>query len=381
MCLAAHRAAFFCTTESMDNNTVAGAHPQPEEKKTVHTYVRGAIGFLELNRPKALNSLDTEMCDIIHRALDEWREDDSIAGVVIYSNNHKAFCAGGDVRMVREAILAGKPELGDRFLQVEYEMNAAIAEFPKPYIAIIDGIVMGGGLGVSAHGSDLIVTERSWASMPEMAIGFNPDVGVTYRFQRMQNQSGADPFAIATFLVLTTWRLSPQDMLWSGLATAYVPSEKCDALLEALASARDAEELSAVIADFSEPVDGSSQLAELADDIEAVFSASTWDELVQRLSECENQEFVELVRGHMQSANPASLVATMELMRANEHVSDIRAALANEYEIGAVLRADANFVEGVRTVLVDKDRNPSFDPAHTDDVDPEPFRKVLKPRS
>ncbi|WP_151548923.1 MULTISPECIES: 3-hydroxyisobutyryl-CoA hydrolase [Corynebacterium] len=347
-------------------------------EKTVIAQVRGSVGFLELNRPKSLNSLDTEMCQIIHDALDEWREDDAVSGVVIYSNNPKAFCAGGDVRVIREAILDGQPEVGDRFLDVEYSMNAAVVDFPKPYIALIDGIVMGGGLGVSVHGSRRVVSERSWASMPEMAIGFCPDVGVTYAFQRMVNATGSHSFPLAKFLVLTTWRLSPQDMMWSGLATDYVPSDKFEQLREALESAADADGMNAVIDSFAEPLEGESQLAELMEHIETVFDAASWEEVVTQLQECPSEEFRDLVRGHLSQANPASLVATMELMDANERVDNVQAALANEFAVGKVLREDKNFVEGVRAVLVDKGRDAVFDPATTAEVDVEKYRAVVK---
>lgn len=347
------------------------------EHNPVIAAVRGRVGFLELNRPKALNSLDTRMAGEIQRALDSWRYDDDVTAVVIYSNHHKAFCAGGDVRMVREAILAGDVEYGDNFLNVEYTMNAAIANYPKPYIALIDGVAMGGGLGISAHGSRRIISERSWASMPEMAIGFCPDVGMTYMFQRMVNATGSNSYALAKFLVLTTWRMSPQDMMWSGLATDYVPAARHSELLQDMTRVTTAEELSDLIDEYAQPLEGASQLAELLPDIEAVFSVNTWDEVVQRLDSYDNQEFVELVEGSFTFANPTSLVAAMELMTANEHVRAIRSALSNEFAVGRVLRRDRNFLEGVRTVLVDKDRSPSFDPAKPDHVDPAPFRKVL----
>lgn len=140
----------------------------------VRAYVENSTGVLELNRPQALNSLTHEMVNIIDQALDQWWDDDAVHRVLVYSNSPKAFCAGGDVRAAREAIQAGRGGEADQFFVDEYDMNNNISEFPKPYISLIDGFVMGGGLGLSAHGSHRVISEKASAAMPEMAIGFTP---------------------------------------------------------------------------------------------------------------------------------------------------------------------------------------------------------------
>ena len=177
--------------------------------------VRNTTGVLELNRPKALNSLNPEMVGIISDALEQWRDDDGITQVLITSTSEKAFCSDGDVRFAREGILDGREDEVDQFFADEYAMNNVIGTYPKPYIALIDGIVMGGGLGVSAHGSHRIITEKAWASMPEMAIGYVTDVGISYAAQRWSGSSSA----IGTFIGLTGYRLRAADLLHTGLAT------------------------------------------------------------------------------------------------------------------------------------------------------------------
>lgn len=152
--------------------------------------IRNHTGVIELNRPRALNSLNPEMLDIIRQALSQWRHNDEVEQVLVYSNSPKAFCAGGDVRAARDGVLAEKWAEVDEFFEGEYALNGDIAEYPKPYIAVIDGVAMGGGLGISAHGSHRVVTEKAFASMPEMAIGYVTDVGIAYMSQRMVGTRG-----------------------------------------------------------------------------------------------------------------------------------------------------------------------------------------------
>lgn len=348
-------------------------------------------GDLLLNRPKTLNSLDLDMVRIIHSALDSWRDDDAIEHVVVRSDHPKAFCAGGDVRTVRQAILDGNPEHGEIFFTEEYEMNAAIAEFSqvKPYVAVIDGIAMGGGLGVSMHGSHRIVTERTSAAMPEMAIGFIPDVGITHFSQHVPTRAGKASPAIARFAGLTGYRLSAADMLWAGWATHLVPSADLESFLAAL----DDDGLDAALEKFSvDPVSdagqeliGESALAAQAGCIEECFSGSTWLEIEAKLDEktaggggCSRVQINEF-NALLRSASAASLVAAMEVYEANVGAEiTLRQALDNEMKVGELMRRNRNFAEGVRAVLVDKDRNARFDPQRADAVDPELFGAVLK---
>lgn len=340
--------------------------------------VSGRTGRLTLNRPKALNSLDLPMVRLIREGLDAWRDDDAVEQVVVVSEHPKAFCAGGDVRQVREAQLAGGTAAGDEFFVEEYEMNAEIAEYPKPYVAVIDGIAMGGGLGVSLHGSHRVVTERASAAMPEMAIGFVPDVGISWFSQRVATAAGHPEPAIARFLGLSGHRLDAADLLWSGWATHFVPHDSLEGFLRAV----DADGIDAALDEFAaDPAGaGESTLAWLAPCVREVFGFDTWREISAALEggTCSGEER-QVIGELLASASPASLVAGAELYAANAAEGvDLRAGLRNEFALGRILRADPNFAEGVRAVLVDKDRNPSWHPATTGDVDPTPYREAVR---
>lgn len=374
----------------------------PEDPKVIVS-VEGSIGLLELNRPKALNSLDPDMIDLIDEALKKWKDDDSIEQVVVFSGSERAFCAGGDVRHVRESVLEGDFESGDKFFATEYIMNGDLAEFPKPYIALINGVVMGGGLGISVHGSHRVITERTFAAMPEMAIGYMPDVGVPYFLEHME-VNAATPHkshALAVFLTTTGWHMSPADMLFAGVATHFIPSEEMGNLHKAIISDGVDKAINQYCISREKLVnsDGlvqpsasgnlpygehdvirelkNSELATYLSDIEATFNFDSLAEIEEALDKHDNEEFVEKVRQHFQSANPASLVAATELHGAIARCASIREELELERVVGEELRRDPNFAEGVRAVLVDKDRNASFKPDNTADVDVNKYRDLI----
>ncbi|MCQ9371738.1 3-hydroxyisobutyryl-CoA hydrolase [Corynebacterium sp. 35RC1] len=332
------------------------AHKHADHKDSpVRAYVLNSTGVLELNRPKALNSLNHEMVDIIDQALSEWETDDSIHRVVIYTESNKGFCAGGDVRAAREHILAGEEERADAYFVEEYAMNNRIATFPKPYVALIDGVVMGGGLGVSVHGSHRVISERAFGAMPEMAIGYIPDVGVPFVLQRV----GQASLALANFVVLTGWRLSAADLLWTGIATDVVHSEHMQLFREMLI----AEDIDDALERYGTELEEESELAKWAEDIEVTFAGPSFAEIEQAVAQHPNEKFRELVAQHFATASPSALVAAAELMAASAKCTTVRQELDLEITLGEYVRRLPDFVEGVRAVLVDKDRQPNFPPA------------------
>lgn len=333
--------------------TVTNEHDAP-----VVLSVRHRTGLIELNRPKALNSLNPEMLDIITKALRMWGPDDDIDQVVVFSSHPKAFCAGGDVRHARSEVLEGGDP--DSFFAAEYAMNAALSEFPKPYIAVLDGVAMGGGLGISLHGSHRIVTDKAFASMPEMAIGYVTDVGVPYMSQRTMSP------ALAKFWGVTGYRMYAADLLYTGLATGY--TEDPAAFIEdVVAHGISSAQLSDAAAR------GPAPLAALAPAIEEAFAHSTWPEI---LAACA-PELRELVDELTAAASPTSIVAALELYDFESRAADIREALAAELRLGTYLIRQPDFAEGVRAVLVDKSKDAAFSPATVQDVDVAALRAQL----
>lgn len=322
----------------------------------VTTEVRGTTGVIALDRPKALNSLNPGMARAIDAALDAWRDDDAVEQVVIHSTG-KHFCSGGDVRAAREGMLDGREAEVDAFFDDEYAMNLKIANYPKPYIALCSGVIMGGGMGVSAHGSHMVVTQDAFASMPEMNIGYITDVGMSWL---LQNLPKAPSQSLGAFLGLTGYRMSPDDMLATGLATHKVAT--LDGVLDGIVAQGpgyvDTIALGA----------GESELLSLTDGIDSAFHGP-WAEIARRLS----GELAELVEQLTAQASPSSLVAAAELFAANA-AQDLAGALDNERRLGAVMLREPDFAEGVRAVLVDKDHAPRFAPQ----PDPAKYRAVLR---
>ncbi|WP_257202488.1 3-hydroxyisobutyryl-CoA hydrolase [Corynebacterium cystitidis] len=317
--------------------------------------IEKSTGVLTLDRPKALNSLSPEMIAIITEALDQWRDDDGIEQVVIHTEG-KHFCSGGDVRWARDNILDGNHEAVDKFMSAEYTMNQKIADFPKPYIALMNGVAMGGGLGVSAHGSHRVITEDSWASMPEMNIGYITDVGMSHMFQHLP---GHPSTALGKFLAITGYRLKAGDMMATGLATHQV--ESFDGLLEAIIKRGPQAIDDAAISPHH------AELPKIYADIDEAF-VGPWPEIQQRLS----GDLKALVADLTAQASPSMMVAAAELFDTNADKS-LAEALDNERALGVVSRREPDFVEGVRAVLVDKSNDAQFAPQ----ADPERYREVL----
>ena len=343
------------------------------DEKPVITDVRNTTGGITLNRPRALNSLNPEMVTIIADALDAWRDDASVTQILIHSASEKAFCAGGDVRWARDKELAGESAEADEFFAAEYAMNEQIAKYPKPFVAVLDGVVMGGGVGISLHGSHRVVTDKAFMAMPEMNIGFVTDVAAGFAAQRAVGTRGTASPAVAKFWAITGYRQYAADMLWTGLATHYV--DDAEATIRAIID----RGVDAALYDAA-PGDASSSdapLAALAPVIEETFSHATWQDISAAVRECGDEDFIAQVEKLTAQAAPASLVAAAELLCAEEQMDDVREALDAEKRLGEYMRRRRDFAEGVRAVLVDKRPDADFDPSRADAVDPSEFRAAL----
>lgn len=345
------------------------------DKLRIH--VAGSTGRIELDRPKALNSLDLDMVDGIREALAGWADDDAITGVLVTSTNERAFCAGGDVRGIRSALVDGNTSEALAFFEREYLMNAAIAAFPKPYVSLIRGVAMGGGLGVSVHGSARVVTDGVVMAMPETAIGFIPDIGASHFLQECRGADGEISRSVGVFLGLTGARLNAADSIAVGIGTHYLPGDRHDEFI-ALAEAEGVREAMRKLTTRNVAEAGETVIAHNLAEIQRVFSAESVEAISERLAdERLSEEWAPAARKTLATASPTALVATFELLRAGRGTT-LRKALDSELSLGGYLVARCpDFVEGVRAVLVDKDQNPTWDPAAIADVDVEPIRQAL----
>jgi enoyl-CoA hydratase len=314
----------------------------------------GRIGRLRLNRPRALNALDQAMIRRLHAALDGWRDDPLVHAVVIEGEGDRAFCAGGDVRAARQYVLDGGMDPASHFFAAEYALNQAIADYPKPYIALIDGICMGGGIGVSVHGSARVVTESAMLAMPETAIGLFPDIGASHFLPRL-------PGALGMFLGLTGARLMGADAVHAGLATHFVPKGRLAALSAALAA-----EGQTALAGFAAPLPPFT-LAEYRPAIDRCFSADSIHEVFERLA-AETSPWAAETLAALRRHSPSALAWSFALLRRGIHRSLPQCLAAELALVGEVTR-HPDFLEGVRAVVVDKDRQPRWSPPSLEDVD------------
>jgi enoyl-CoA hydratase len=327
---------------------------------------KGQVGSVTLRRPKALNALTQPMVVDLDARLHEWAADAAVAAVVVRGaareDGKVPFCAGGDIRL-----LYGERDDPDRHFAVvfyaqEYRLNTLIHRFPKPYVALIDGVVMGGGVGVSIHGSHRVMTERTLFAMPETGIGLFPDVGATHFFPRLPGKAGL-------YLGLTGARIGAADALYLGLATHTVPSERLPALDEALLAADfsgDATtEIDRIIAENASDL-GPAPLAAHQAELDRCFSAGSVEEIVARL-DAEGTDWSREAVETLRQKSPTSLkVAFKQLTEYND--LDFEAAMALEYRLAMHCNLQNDFFEGIRAQIIDKDRQPKWQPARLEDV-------------
>ena len=320
---------------------------------------RGQAGLVTLNRPRALNALTHGMVRAFRRALDAWENDPAVTRIVVTAAGERAFCAGGDIRMLYEAGKAGRHDEALAFWRDEYLLNIRIKRYAKPVVALVDGIVMGGGVGLSLHGSHLVAGDRFLFAMPEVGIGFFPDVGATYALPRLAGFVG-------TYLALTGARIGPDDALALGLATHLVPSGDLGRLERDLVEGRPiGDALAAGRTTRGGPV------AAERETIEACFSAADLASILARLDEAAGRgsAFAAETARTMRGKAPSSLSIAAEQMRRGGDLG-FEAAMDIEFRIVSRICRGHDFYEGVRATIVDKDGAPRWRPATLADVDP-----------
>ncbi|MGK6316434.1 enoyl-CoA hydratase/isomerase family protein [Neorhizobium sp. DT-125] len=329
--------------------------------------VDGALGHIHLNRPQALNSLNQEMVRQIAEDVDALESNPSVKTLAI-TGEGRGLCAGGDIKWVWKTGQTD-PEAALEFWAEEYRLNARIASTRKPWLAVMDGICMGGGAGLSVHGSHRVVTERTQFAMPETGIGFFPDVGMTWELGRARKHLGF-------WIGLTGSTITAADTIAAGLADVMVPSESIPELLDELAAGRKVDDILATLR-----VDpGPSRLEEHSDLIDEVFSAGTVEKILAAL-ETSPSGFGRETFDRLSRLSPTSLVITLELLEAAAASKSLEECLAREYAGCSIILRRRDFYEGVRAAVIDKDRNPSWSPKRLIDVDKAAIQKVIRSHS
>ncbi len=322
---------------------------------------RGAAGIVTLNRPKALNAVTHTMVHALSAQLAEWADDDAVTRVVIMANGERAFSAGGDIRALYELGKAGKHKEALQFWADEYPLNAAIKNYRKPYVALIDGIAMGGGIGISVHGSHRVAFDRFSFAMPEVGIGFFPDVGATWFLPRMPGELGA-------YCALTGERFNAADGIAAGVATHRVPSARYGALVDGLTGTVSVD---AVLSAFTEPA-GEGPISARRAAIDRLFTGNRVEAILAALdreaaSTNVDAEWAGKTAALMRTKSPLSLKLALAQVRFGA-TADFATCMRTEFRIVSRIIHGHDFYEGVRAVIVDKDNKPVWQPATLGEV-------------
>ncbi|HLK83783.1 MAG TPA: enoyl-CoA hydratase/isomerase family protein [Xanthobacteraceae bacterium] len=347
---------------------------------------RGTAGVITLNRPAALNAVTRGMVGTLREALTRWRDDGAVTRIIITAAGGRAFSAGGDLRQIYEAGRAGRQEESIAFWREEYALNTLIKRYPKPCVALIDGIVMGGGVGISVHGSHRLAGDRFQFAMPEVGIGFFPDVGATWFLPRL-------PGAIGTYLALTGERLKAADAVAVGIATHRVASARFSELVEALCGAAPVDAILAAFAEPAEPSPSPQSKSAVADfdcsidahrtAIDRIFAAGSVEEILALLdaeaatASCDARWAGE-VAATIRAKAPLSLKIALEQMRRGSKWS-FEECMRAEFRVVSRVAYGHDFYEGIRAVIIDKDNRPQWRPATLAEVTAETVERHFAP--
>ncbi len=322
----------------------------------VLTRIEGSVGRITLNRPKALHALNTAMCRAMIEALLSWRDDPAVQLVLLDHAGERGFCAGGDIRMLAESG-AGDGAEAREFFHTEYRLNALLEAYPKRTMAVMDGIVMGGGVGLSLPCDDRIATERTTFAMPETGIGLFPDVGGGWWLPRLPGETGL-------WLALTGARIKAADCILLGIATDYVEAGKVDALKAAIVA--DPAAIDTLLTEHESDA-GEPPLAQHQDVIDACFVAPSVEAILQALRE-DGSPFAIAQHDALLTKSPQTLKVAYRQLREGRQLKRFADNMAMEYRIGARVVQRPDFLEGVRAVIVDKDNTPKWSPATVEEV-------------
>jgi enoyl-CoA hydratase len=344
------------------------------DESNVLVRTEGRIGRITLNRPKAINALTHDMVVDIDAALREWADDDTIEAVLLDGAGERGLCAGGDIVAIhRDASVSDDLEQAlatpsGVFWRDEYILNAYISHYPKPYIALMDGIVMGGGVGISAHANTRVVTDRTRMAMPEVGIGFSPDVGGTHLLANAPGELG-------TYLALTAANINGADAIAIGFADHYLPADQIPAFVEALTGTAAA--VSDVIADFT-IAPPEAELLGRQHWIDEAFAFDTAVQIVEHLRGRDEPD-ARAAADVVAAKSPTSVEVTLRSLRSISPDTTLEAALQNEFRVSIHFLVHPELAEGIRAQVIDKDRQPKWSPPTLSDVDPAVVENFFAP--
>ncbi|WP_078409895.1 enoyl-CoA hydratase/isomerase family protein [Priestia abyssalis] len=336
-------------------------------ESNVISYVDRGAGWLKLNRPQALNALNAEMVEKMYETLDAWRTDPSVAFVCISGEGTKGLCAGGDMRFFYDHRNSNVEECARRFFTTEYQVDLMIHEYPKPIVVYMDGIVMGGGVGLSVGASERIVTERTKWAMPEMSIGFFPDVGASYFLNQM-------PGHVGRYLALTGETILTADVLYVGAANRYMESNRWEEFIQEIQKTnwnldKASKQMGDILDAFCSTLEDESPISLLQSKIDKHFAYETVEEIVASLGKAaeSGDDWAAKTRSTIQSKSPTSLKVTLRQLQKGKNQS-LLSCFNMELALSMNFMKNYSFYEGVRAVLVDKDRKPNWKPNSLADV-------------
>jgi enoyl-CoA hydratase/carnithine racemase len=328
----------------------------------------GRAGRITMNRPKALNALTYAMVGPIWEALQQWKDDPAVELVLLDGAGERGLCAGGDVRSLYESRTAGSG-LARAFWRDEYRLNALISRYPKPYVALQDGIVMGGGIGLSSHGSHRVATERSQLAMPETGIGLIPDVGGTWLLANA-------PGEVGIYLGLTGESMRAADAIYARFSDVLVPSARLPALIDRLTDA-DGGPVGETIRSLADDA-GQSELERRREAIDAALAGGTVERMHMGLASVP-EEWAAKARAALGQKSPKALKLTLAAIRQARQLPSLEETLKLEYRLTVRLFEDGEFPEGVRALLIDKDKSPKWSPPGLGEVADELVASYLAP--
>jgi enoyl-CoA hydratase/carnithine racemase len=335
---------------------------QADVQPNVIAEVRGGIGWLTLNRPQALNALSLEMIRAMSHALLAWQHDPEVHAVILRGEGGKALCAGGDIRFFHRAAMAGDPQLVTFFTE-EYRLNHLIFSYAKPYIALMDGVVMGGGMGISQGASLRVVTERTKMAMPETNIGLFPDVGGGWFLARV-------PGSVGEYLGVTGQVIQAADALSVGLADCHLPAETLASVVQRLREGNwtSADQIAACFTDIATEADAAhAVIVPHREAIDACFGQGSVKSILAALAASPDAEWAAQTAAHMAKRSPLMMAVTLELIRRGRHTT-LADELRRELDMMTHVFAEGDGVEGIRALAVDKDHSPKWKHASIDAV-------------